>query len=321
MPLSLHIFEPRYRQLIADLLNEHDPQAPEFGVVALRAGWEVGTLQDVYQVGTTARVTDVLPLPDGRCDLSAVGERRFVIEELDTTSRPYLMATVRRLAEPDGRLSAALVSSTRRAMLRHRQALARLNVDYADPSGPRGRTSEAGDEPRRAEAADEPGRPEADESGPDEAGIQAGGEAGRAEAGDESGRAEAGDELGSTETDPARSEAAVEPVGPDPVVPDPLVPDPVGQDPTGGAGAPGSAGHRPVGSAGDHPADVDPIAARELSYAVACQSWLPLADRQQLLACPDTAARLRDARTVLRREAELVSQLRAVPVSAAAFRN
>jgi uncharacterized protein len=270
MPLSLHIFEPRYRQLIADLLNERDPQAPEFGVVALRGGWEVGTLQDLYEVGTTARVTDVLPLPDGRCDLSAIGERRFVVEQLDTAVRPYLMATVRWLGEPDGALPAALVPSTRRAMQRHRQALARLDVHYAEPPG-------------------SSGQPEAEAAEPDQ--ISAAG------------------------TDPA----GTDPAGTDPAGADPAGPDSAGTDPAG----PDSAGADPAGadSAGTDPAGTDPIAARELSYAVARLSWLPLADRQHLLACPDTAARLRSARAVLRREAVLVSQLRAVPVTTAAFRD
>jgi uncharacterized protein len=247
MLLSLHIFEPRYRQLIADLLNDQDPQAPEFGVVALRGGFEVGTLQDLHEVGTTARVTDVLPLPDGRCDLSAIGERRFVVEQLDTAARPYLMATVRWLGEPDGALPTTLVSSTRRAMQRHRQALARLDVHY--------------------EPADSAGQPEAEAAQP-------GG-------------------LSATATESAATESAA----------------------TDAAGTDVAA----VESADPELAVPDPIAARELSYAVARLSWLPLADRQQLLACPDTAARLRSARTVLRRETVLVSQLRAVPVSTAAF--
>src|SRR5689334_1085172 len=40
MPLSLNVFEPRYRKLVADLLNSGGDAAPQFGVVALRAGWE-----------------------------------------------------------------------------------------------------------------------------------------------------------------------------------------------------------------------------------------------------------------------------------------
>jgi len=249
MPLSLHVFEPRYRKLVADLLNDQDPRAPEFGVVALRGGWEVGELQDLHEVGTTARVTDVLPLADGRCDLSAIGERRFVIEQLDTASRPYLMATVRWLAEPDGQLSAGLLLGTQRAMQRHRAALARLNVNYAEP------------------ADDEP------------AGTDSAGAAGNA--------------------------------------------DTPGTDSTAGPAGSADDGASPAGMnpAGLNPATLNPTVARALSYAVARQSWLPLADRQLLLACPDTATRLREARAILRRESELVSQLRAVPVTAAAFRS
>ena len=245
MPLSLHVFEPRYRKLVADLLNDQDPRAPEFGVVALRAGWEVGELQDLHEVGTAARVTDVLPLADGRCDLSAIGERRFVIEQLDTTSRPYLMGTVRWLAEPDGQLSAGLLLGTQRAMQRHRSALARLNVNYAEP--------DADEEPTGTDSAG------SDSAGTDSAGLSS---------------------------------------------------------PSGLAGPAGDG----ASPAGLNPADLNPTVARALSYAVARQSWLPLADRQRLLACPDTASRLREARVILRRESELVSQLHAVPVTAAAFR-
>lgn len=221
MRLSLHVFEPRYRQLVADLLNADDPGAPEFGVVALRQGWEVGELGDVFEIGTTARVTDVLPHPDGRCELAAVGERRFVIESLDTTAQPYLMASVRRLPEPDGDLRPGMAAATRRALQLHRRALAELDVEFGDPLDP---------------------------------------------------------------LDPA-----------DPVDPAP--------------------------AAGDEPPDRAPTDARALSYAVARLASLPLADRQGLLAVPDTAARLRAARAVLRRENELLMQLRAVPATAANFRD
>jgi uncharacterized protein len=132
MRLALHVFEPRYRQLVADLLNAEDPGAPEFGVVALRHGWEVGELGDIYPVGTTARVTDVLPHPDGRCELAAVGEQRFAVEAVDTTAQPYLMATVRRLPEPDGELRPGLIAATLHSLDTHLQALAELAVDFGD---------------------------------------------------------------------------------------------------------------------------------------------------------------------------------------------
>lgn len=132
MRLSLHVFEPRYRQLVADLLGGEGPGAPEFGVVALRQGFEVGELGDVHDIGTSARVTDVLPHSDGRCDLAAVGEHRFVLESLDTASKPYLVGTVRRLAEPDGELRPGLAGAVRRALDAHLRTLALLNADFGD---------------------------------------------------------------------------------------------------------------------------------------------------------------------------------------------
>jgi uncharacterized protein len=202
MRLSLHVFEPRYRQLVADLLSVEGPGAPEFGVVALRQGWEVGELGDVHDIGTSARVTDVLPHADGRCDLAAVGEHRFVLESLDTASKPYLVGTVRRLSEPDGELRPELAGSVRQAVEAHLHILAELNADLGD-------------------LADAP-------------------------------------DLGSD--------------------------------------------------------------ALALSYAVAKLASLPVLDRQLLLSVPDTATRLRAGRAVLRRETELMRQLRAVPITAATFR-
>lgn len=126
MPLALQIFEPRYRQMMADLLAGTTAAGPIFGVVALRAGWEVGTLGDVHEIGTTARATDVRARTDGRYELDAVGERRFVIESLDTTSEPYLQASVRYLPEPDGDLQDRTSVTARLAWREHLLAIESL---------------------------------------------------------------------------------------------------------------------------------------------------------------------------------------------------
>jgi uncharacterized protein len=127
MPLSLHVFEPRYRQLVADLLNDRHPTVPVFGVVALRSGWEVGELRhvdrDVHEIGTTARITDVYPHGDGRCDLSAVGERRFVIESVDAGSQPYLVATVRYLSEGEDVIDIRDIAVVRQLWSEHLRVL------------------------------------------------------------------------------------------------------------------------------------------------------------------------------------------------------
>lgn len=83
MPLPLHIFEPRYREMIAECITANAP----FGVVrALRDGLAI--------VGCTAQVIRVLrSYPDGRSDILTQGVDRFEIEQLDN-SRSFLQAQV-----------------------------------------------------------------------------------------------------------------------------------------------------------------------------------------------------------------------------------
>ena len=72
VPLPLHIFEARYRRMIADCIAASAP----FGVVrAERDGLAV--------IGCTARVVRVLhSYPDGRSDILTQGVDRFEIEQL-----------------------------------------------------------------------------------------------------------------------------------------------------------------------------------------------------------------------------------------------
>jgi Lon protease-like protein len=83
VPLPLHIFEPRYREMIAECIAGN----AAFGVVrAQRDGLAV--------VGCTAQVIRVLQsYPDGRSDILAQGVERFEIVQLDN-SRGFLQAEV-----------------------------------------------------------------------------------------------------------------------------------------------------------------------------------------------------------------------------------
>lgn len=104
--LPLHIFEPRYRQMIGECIEERRP----FGVVLIREGGEVGGGAEPYKMGTTARIRDVERVEDGRMNIVAVGEDRFRI--LDTSSeRPYLTGSVDLLDEYDGETPAADVAA------------------------------------------------------------------------------------------------------------------------------------------------------------------------------------------------------------------
>jgi Lon protease-like protein len=101
--LPLHIFEPRYRRLVADL-QARPADDRGFGVVAIREGWEVGEtgVRALFEVGTLALVREVSPYPDGRFDLVANGDARFRVVRLVETGTPYLTAEVEWLDEPDG---------------------------------------------------------------------------------------------------------------------------------------------------------------------------------------------------------------------------
>lgn len=76
MVLPLHVFEPRYRALVRDVLDG----AGEFGVCLIERGHEVGGDDVRTDVGTVARVHEATELPDGRWALVAVGDRRLRVE-------------------------------------------------------------------------------------------------------------------------------------------------------------------------------------------------------------------------------------------------
>ncbi len=101
MVLPLHIFEPRYREMITRCLEEEIA----FGVVLIKEGEEVGETAEPYSVGTIARILDSKSLPDGRMNLVTMGVVRFRI--LQTyTDHPYLSGDIERLEDEMGELSA-----------------------------------------------------------------------------------------------------------------------------------------------------------------------------------------------------------------------
>jgi Lon protease-like protein len=90
MPLPLHIFEERYKQMIKMRLEEDQP----FGVVLIRHGSEaLGPLAEPHSIGCTARIVDVETLAEGRMNITTLGENRFRILSLDYDSA-YLTGEV-----------------------------------------------------------------------------------------------------------------------------------------------------------------------------------------------------------------------------------
>lgn len=76
MVLPLHVFEPRYRQLVRDCTAGDG----EFGVVLIARGSEVGGGDVRTDVGTIARILQADEMPDGRFAVGAVGLRRIRVE-------------------------------------------------------------------------------------------------------------------------------------------------------------------------------------------------------------------------------------------------
>lgn len=89
--LPLHIFEPRYRQMLADCL-EGDQR---FGIVMEHAP-RPGTL------GCVALIRAAQPLEDGRSAIVVVGQRRFGIRSLLDAGTPYLMAAIEQFDDEPG---------------------------------------------------------------------------------------------------------------------------------------------------------------------------------------------------------------------------
>jgi len=89
MPLSLRIFEERYLKLLGDLVTSENP---EFGVVLIERGQEVGGTDKRMNIGTIASVTNIGTL-DEFYGLESVGAQRFRVNAW-LPDDPYPLADV-----------------------------------------------------------------------------------------------------------------------------------------------------------------------------------------------------------------------------------
>lgn len=91
----LHIFEDRYKQMVADLGGVDG----EFGIVLAEPCGDDD--EQVHTLGTIARITHLEPLCDGRANLICVGTTRFRIHRWQDGA-PYARAHVEFLVESEG---------------------------------------------------------------------------------------------------------------------------------------------------------------------------------------------------------------------------
>ena len=118
MLLPLHIFEPRYRALIHDVLGGDR----EFGVTLIERGHEVGGGDQRADVGTVARVEEAEELDDGRWVVLAAGTRRIRVERW-LPEEPYPRAEVVELPEPPAEPGTAELTADLEPQLRRSLAM------------------------------------------------------------------------------------------------------------------------------------------------------------------------------------------------------
>lgn len=95
MMLPLHIFEERYKSMTRECLDTGEP----FGVVLAKTRDALETnsgnyFDDVYHVGTTAHITAVEHLDNGRMNVITVGQDRFIIRDITVDRDDLLIGQV-----------------------------------------------------------------------------------------------------------------------------------------------------------------------------------------------------------------------------------
>jgi Lon protease-like protein len=127
--LPLHVFEPRYRKMVADAVASDQ----RFGIVLLRPGWETDYFgaPPIYACGTLGEIEQAVPLDDGRFNILVRGEVRFrVVGEIP--GQPYRTARVIVQPEEERNAEASYAQRTWLAEL-SRQYLEHLPDQMAVP--------------------------------------------------------------------------------------------------------------------------------------------------------------------------------------------
>jgi len=88
--LPLHIFEPRYRQMLADCQDGDG----RFGLAYVIPTPYTDPAPSPGAVGCSAVIEKAEPLPDGRFNILVTGEQRFLLRTYVESDRLYRMAVV-----------------------------------------------------------------------------------------------------------------------------------------------------------------------------------------------------------------------------------
>ncbi len=96
--LPLHIFEPRYRRMLADVLAGDR----RIGLCPAGAGPRAGARPGTGTIGCAGRVRESQALPDGRSNILLTGDTRFMVRRYPDGDTPYFLALVDEFADEPG---------------------------------------------------------------------------------------------------------------------------------------------------------------------------------------------------------------------------
>lgn len=124
--LPLHIFEPRYRQMIDEALEGNG----EIGMVLLKPGWEsnYNAKPDIAQIGCFGTIDRHTKFPDGKYNILLKGVSRFqVVTEFD--GKPYRRAEIKSLKEENDEDIAGKDHAEKNKLIEHTQEFTSLLPD------------------------------------------------------------------------------------------------------------------------------------------------------------------------------------------------
>ena len=129
VPLPLHVFEERYRQMLRDI-RVHDNL---FGLSFFDVAESEHGTPPLGHLGCAAEVTEVQQLPDGRSNILTLGLVRYRVESYVEGSEPYLVGQVAFFEDEaeDEELLARHVKETSALFLRIARAVRTINDDRA----------------------------------------------------------------------------------------------------------------------------------------------------------------------------------------------
>ena len=125
--LPLHIFEPRYRLLVRELLALPEGAPRRFGVLAIRDGHEVGrdNVHALHDTGCTAEIDSVTEYDDGRFEITTTGVHRFRLREFNGEG-PYPRGVVELMDEVGGPEAEVLAPAAAVQFRKYQEALSEL---------------------------------------------------------------------------------------------------------------------------------------------------------------------------------------------------